>query len=268
MHGALGERIGEGATADIHAWAPGRIVKLFKADMPRALCAYEAAITRAAHAAGALAPEVFEEVEIEGRAGLVMARLDGPTLMQLVKSKAVSFAEAGAVLAARLRVVHAAPPPPGVPLLQDYAVHTLRRARGLIAAHVVDAILALIDRLSPGDGLCHGDPNPGNVIMTADGPRLIDWIAALRAPAAFDLASAHVLLTELAPFVADDPERPRAVNAALQAAYADLAGTTPAALAAMVSPYLPIVRALALISGAVPAHRERLVRRLGMDFPE
>jgi hypothetical protein len=30
MRGSLGEKIGEGATADIHVWAPGRIVKLFK----------------------------------------------------------------------------------------------------------------------------------------------------------------------------------------------------------------------------------------------
>jgi hypothetical protein len=30
MQGFLGEKIGEGASADIHVWAPGQIVKLFK----------------------------------------------------------------------------------------------------------------------------------------------------------------------------------------------------------------------------------------------
>jgi hypothetical protein len=30
VRGSLGEKIGEGATADIHVWAPGQIVKLFK----------------------------------------------------------------------------------------------------------------------------------------------------------------------------------------------------------------------------------------------
>jgi hypothetical protein len=30
MQGSLGEKIGEGATADVHAWAPGQVVKLFK----------------------------------------------------------------------------------------------------------------------------------------------------------------------------------------------------------------------------------------------
>ncbi|UPT65114.1 MAG: phosphotransferase [Hyphomonadaceae bacterium JAD_PAG50586_4] len=144
---------------------------------------------------------------------------------------------------------------------------SFRCARVSLSNSLTAGVLALIDHLSPPDGLCHGDPNPGNVIMTKDGARLIDWIAAIRAPAEFDLASAHVILTELAPHLADDPERPRAVNAALQAAYADLAGTSPTALAASVKPYLPVVRALLLLGGAIPAQSARLVQRLESDFP-
>ena len=30
MRGSLGEKINQGGTADIHAWAPGQVVKLFK----------------------------------------------------------------------------------------------------------------------------------------------------------------------------------------------------------------------------------------------
>jgi hypothetical protein len=30
MQGFLGEKIGEGAFADIHAWAPGQVVKLLR----------------------------------------------------------------------------------------------------------------------------------------------------------------------------------------------------------------------------------------------
>ena len=35
MPGFLEEKIGEGAFADVHAWAPGQVVKLFKADVRR-----------------------------------------------------------------------------------------------------------------------------------------------------------------------------------------------------------------------------------------
>jgi len=262
----LGAKIGEGATADVYDWTPGRVLKLFKAGLPHRISAHEARMTRAVFAAGGLAPEVFEEVTVDARAGFVMARLEGPTLMQAAKSKAVSYAQAGAILAERLLAVHATPPPQDVPKLRDYVAASLRRTPDALPQPIAASVLALIDRLSPQDGLCHGDPNPGNVILTGDGPRLIDWIAAMRAPAAFDLASAHVMLAELAPHIADDPERPRAVNAALQTAYAGLAGTSPEALAASTAPYLPVVRALALLGGAVPAQRARLQKRLEEDF--
>jgi Ser/Thr protein kinase RdoA (MazF antagonist) len=123
-------------------------------------------------------------------------------------------------------------------------------------------ILALIERLPPGDALCHGDLHPGNVIMTAEGPRLVDWSGSVRAPAAYDLAISHILLTELAPEVADDPERPRAVNAAMQSEYARLAGLSYTALTAAIEPYLPIVRVLIVLGGTVPALRERLIERV------
>jgi hypothetical protein len=61
MRGSLGEKIGEGASADVHAWAPGQVVKLFKSGVPRRLSAHEVRTTRAVFAAGAPAPEVLDE---------------------------------------------------------------------------------------------------------------------------------------------------------------------------------------------------------------
>jgi hypothetical protein len=93
-------------------------------------------------------------------------------------------------------------------------------------------------------------------------PRLVDWTSPVRAPAAYDLEFSHIILAEFAPEVADDPERPRAVNAALQSECAQLAGMSPAALTAAIESYLPIVRVLFLLGGAFPAHRERLMQRV------
>ena len=98
--------------------------------------------------------------------------------------------------------------------------------------------------------------------MTAEGPRLIDWMSPVRAPAAYDLACNHVLLTELTPTVVDNPERPRAVNAAVQSEYARLAGLSPAALTAAMAPCLPIVCGFVLLGGVWPARRERLIQRV------
>jgi len=263
MQGSLGEKIGEGAFADVHAWAPGQVLKLFKPGFPRRHAWWEARMTRAVAAAGAPAPEVFDEVTLEGRFGVVLQRLDGPTLRQLSRSGALTREQTGAILATLAISVHRTPPPPDVLFLRDTIAGELRVSGGALPEHIAAGVLALTGRLAPGDGLCHGDLHPGNVIITADGPRLIDWGGATRAPAGLDLACCHVILTEIAPETADDPERPRAVNAATQSEYARLAGISPAALTAAMAPYLPIIRARALLGPAgSPAVRARLLQRI------
>jgi len=263
MRGSLGEKIGEGAYADVHTWAPGQVLKLFKAGFPRRHSWWEARMARAAYAAGAPAPKVFDEVTLEGRFGIVLQRLDGPTLLQLSRSGAMTPEQTGAILAALYRSVHKTASPPDVPSLRDSMDGQLRFSGGMLPEHIATGILTLIERLAPGDGLCHGDLHPGNVIMTTDGPRLIDWAGATRAPAGLDLACCHVLLCELAPESVEDPERPRAVNAAVQSEYARLAGVSPATLTAAMEPYLPIIHVRVLLGPAgSPALRERLIRHV------
>ena len=263
MQGSLGEKIGEGAWSDVHAWAPGQVVKLFKSGFVRRHSWWEARMTRAVFAAGAPAPEVFDEVTLEGRFGVVLQRLDGPTLLQLSRSGAMTPEQTGAILATLAIAVHRTTPPPDVLSLHDTEAGSSRFSGGMLPKHIATGILTLIERLAPGDGLCHGDLHPGNVIITADGPRLIDWGGATRAPAGLDLACCHVILCELAPEGVADPERPRAVNAAVLSEYARLAGMSAAALTAAMEPYLSIIRVRALL-GPVgsPTLRERLIQRV------
>jgi Ser/Thr protein kinase RdoA (MazF antagonist) len=172
---SVGEKIGEGAYADVHAWAPGQVVKLFKAGFPRRHSWWETRMTRAVFAAGAPAPEVFDEVTLEGRFGVVLQRLDGPTLLQLSRSGAMTSEQVGSILATVAISVHKTPAPPDVLSLRDTMAGSSRLSGGMLPRHIATGILTLIERLVPGDGLCHGDLHPGNVIMTTDGPRIIDW---------------------------------------------------------------------------------------------
>lgn len=83
MLGSLGQKLGEGASADVHDWAPGQVLKLFKADVPRRISWWEARMTRAVFGAGAPAAEVLDEVTVDGRFGIVLRRLDAPAGLDL-----------------------------------------------------------------------------------------------------------------------------------------------------------------------------------------
>jgi len=268
MRGALGEKIGEGAFSDVHAWAPGQVLKLFKAGVRRRTCAFEAWVTRAVFDAGGPALEVVGEVvALDGRFGFVLPRLDGPTLLQLQQTGAMTPEEAGAILAALGLAVHRTPPPPELPNLRGYMEASLRLPEAQIPAHIAAGVLALIDRLPPDERLCHCDLHPDNVIMTADGPRLIDWTGARRGGAPYDLACSHFLLTDLRPDSFGEPERQRALDAAVQSEYARLTGASPAAQTVAMEAHLPIVRMFFVLgSPARPATQERLLQRLEADL--
>jgi len=264
MQVSLGEKINQGATADIHAWAPGQVVKLFREGFSPRLGRQEARLTRAVFAAGLPAPEVFGEVTIDGRFGILLGRLDGPTLLQVTRSGAVTFAEAGAILASLALSVHRMSPPPEAFHLRGWMETAFRVSGDIVPKRIASGILALIDRLQePGDGLCHGDIHPANVIMTTDGPRLIDWTFSVRAPAAFDHGHFHINLTELALDVTDNPQRPLAVHAAAQSEYARLSGMPEAALTRAMETWLPIaiVRYFLIMGGPTGERWQRMMQR-------
>ena len=174
----------------------------------------------------------------------------------------MTFAQAGAIIASLAISVHQTTPPPDVLLLRDHMDGSLRLNGGMLPKHFAAGILTWIDRLSPADGLCHGDLNPGNVIMTAESPQTHRLDRCGRAPAAFDLAFCHVGLAEIAPEIVDNPERPRALNAAVESEYARLAGIAPAALRAEIERYLPIAYVYYILGDPHPAWRARLIQRV------
>ena len=137
---------------------------------------------RAVFAAGGPAPEVLGEVTLDGRFGIVLPRFDGPTLMEATRTGAITREQAGAILATLCLAVHKTRPPPDALSLREAMDARLRFGGSVLPERITTGVLALIEHLAPDDVLCHSDLHPGNVIMTAQGPRLIDWIGGARAP--------------------------------------------------------------------------------------
>jgi aminoglycoside phosphotransferase len=79
-----GHRVGQGREAEILAWGDGKVLRLAWQPERRPLLEREAVAMRATRAAGVPVPEVHELVEVAGRPGLVMERVDGPDLLTLV----------------------------------------------------------------------------------------------------------------------------------------------------------------------------------------
>lgn len=192
-----GSLLADGRTARIFAWENGKVVKLFRPGFPAAQATYEAACVRAVHAAGVATPALIGVVELEGHKGLVFERADGPTMLQEVLAKMETVEEHAQLLATLHAELHGRTAD-GLASLIARLRHKIQRARPLPAAWKT-AVIDRLDRLPDGDAICHGDFHPGNIIMTADGPSIIDWVDVTQGPPLADVARTCLLLGQAAP---------------------------------------------------------------------
>jgi len=188
-----GALIGQGRTAEIFAWGDEEALKLFRPEFSSpAGSAYEAKMARAIFAAGAPCPKVGEVVEVEGRAGIVYERIEGPSLEKQVRAKPWLLARAARTLADTQADMHAHSLPT-LPSLRETLQQRIQHATPLTPALRAAALRAL-ERLPDGSALCHGDFHHGNVLLSSRGPLVIDWENATSGHPLADVARTLLLL--------------------------------------------------------------------------
>ena len=82
----LGQLIGRGRCAEVFAWEDGRVLKLFHESMS-GMAERELEATRIAHEAGLPVPAPDGIVEVDHRSGIVLERVDGPSLEEWMLSR-------------------------------------------------------------------------------------------------------------------------------------------------------------------------------------
>ena len=124
---------------------------------------------------------------------------------------------------------------------------------------VIDRSREIAHGLPDVPTLCHGDLHFGNVLMTADGPKIIDWISAMCASPLVDVARQHLTLTMFA--APPEYEQPRRETEQwFMPTYAALTSTTEAALRQAIEPYVTVLAATRMTeSGCTDDEREHLI---------
>ncbi|WUH92007.1 aminoglycoside phosphotransferase family protein [Streptomyces sp. NBC_00433] len=155
------ELIGRGREADVYADGADRVLRRFRDGRP---AEQEARTIRWLGERGYPVPAVHA---VDG-ADLVMERLHGPTMTEALRRRPWRGAAYGAMLGRLHRRLHAlAGPPDWLPRLPD----------------------------SEGAArLLHLDLHPDNVMLTSDGPRVVDWANARAGAPEVDVAMTYVIL--------------------------------------------------------------------------
>lgn len=191
----IGVRLGAGREADVYAWGGDAVLKLYRPGFG----GHRAEATALAELDGhGLAPQLIDTVEHDGRAGLVLERLDGTDMLSLLRRQPWRMPGLGQALAATHLAVHRVRAPAGLPALRE--VVAARIAAAALPPRLRDHARRLLDGLPDDDRLCHGDYHPGNVLLAADRIAVIDWPNAARGAPAADHARTTLLLRWADPF--------------------------------------------------------------------
>jgi Ser/Thr protein kinase RdoA (MazF antagonist) len=184
--------IASGREAEVFDYADGRVLKLFREGWFTDRVPREHAALDALRRSGVRAPIAYEAVEIDGRPGLVMERIDGVDFLTLLEKAPHLIWPSAAVLGRAHAAMHDVVAPASLPLLNDDLVHRITAADAL-PVEFCGPVLEMLAALPAGDRLCHGDFHPGNVLGSFDSPVVIDWGDASRGDPVADVARTQLL---------------------------------------------------------------------------
>lgn len=188
----LGRPIALGRTAEIYAWEPGWVVKLYFDWFEPDAVEFERRIASAIHATGLPVPAVGETVSVAGRVGLLYERRDGASMWSDLDQHPARLIAHAQTLAKLHAEMHARPIQADIPPLRDKLERKLRAAKPLPEALRTAALKAL-EKMPDGDRLCHGDFHPGNILLSQPDPVIIDWIDSSVGSPLADVARTTIL---------------------------------------------------------------------------
>jgi hypothetical protein len=186
------ELLAEGRTAEVFAYGEGRVLKLDRPEW-NGLSEFEGTLLSGLTDAGLPVARSHGTVTVDGRSGVILDRVVGPSLLEVLLASSPEEAEQLAERFAALQLQINAMAVEGLPEL-------VPRLRAELGVTVPDAALRrelsalLADLDDGGRGVCHYDFHPLNVLVGPDGWVVIDWLTAASGPPSADLARTLVLM--------------------------------------------------------------------------
>jgi len=195
-----GKIIGLGRSSVVYKYGKNKVLKLYYKEHPYDTVKWEYDKLSDAKNHNAPVPAVFELIEYNGRLGIVMERIYGESLWGIITTHII---EAGGENITANGVSE---------LITDsikrtayllYSIHSIKAdlmdtslavyTRAVhYNTHITDEekqkVLDILDSLPKGNTVCHGDPNPGNILINGKKTAFIDWMFVGTGNPMFDVA--------------------------------------------------------------------------------
>lgn len=189
----MGEPVSRGRSAEIYPFGEDRVVKLYFPDFPESDVDLEFHNTVEAFKQGCTPMECFGKVRSGDRFGIILKRLNGISLTKMPEKNPLILFKAGKLIASE----HARVQKCDGSALTDLRDKAAKCLDGEMFAFLSDAdrkkIADYIPALPAGNAFIHLDFHTENILMTADGPVVIDWMTAAKGVPAAEVAMMEFL---------------------------------------------------------------------------
>lgn len=256
----LGPRLGVGREAEVYAWGADAVLKLYRPGFGGHRAEAAALTALDGHH---IAPGLIDVADRDGRPGLVLERIPGADMLDVLRRRPWRVLTLARALAESHLAVHDVAAPADLPDVRQVLAARIEAAG--LTAELRGFALRVLDGLPSGDRLCHGDYHPGNVMVDGDRVAVIDWPNSARGVPEADHARTILLLRWADP----DPGTPPLMRGLIAAGRALLArGYTRAYAAGAGHPPHDVeswlvVQTAARLAEGIEAERGRLVELLG-----
>lgn len=185
--------LGQGRTAEIFAWQDHQILKLFYGEYSPDSAFSEMMKSRVISSLNLPTPKFIDKVEIDGRIGLIYERVDGISMLKMINTRPWLLFRLGRQLAELHTIIHQHQGT-GLPPMRPELDAAIQQVASLPISSA-DKVLKILQNLPDGNVLCHFDFHPDQVMLTSQGPVILDWATAHQGHPLADVAQTFVVLS-------------------------------------------------------------------------
>jgi uncharacterized protein (TIGR02172 family) len=195
-----GKIIGAGRSSEVYEYGTDKVLKLYLKEHGYNIVKWEYDKLSDAKNYNVPVPAVYEIIEHDGRFGIIMERIYGESLLEIIAGHIITTGGENIALNGVSELI--------IKIMKGtaqllYSVHSVKadlmdKSKDIITRaihynnHITDdekaKVLNILDSLPTGDTVCHGDPNPGNVLVNGEKGAFIDWMFVGTGHPMYDIA--------------------------------------------------------------------------------
>lgn len=186
------QKIAEGRTAEVFSLGDGKVVKLYWQRYPSENIQREVKKCDFAFKQGLPTPQAIDLIQLNGRQGIVFEECTGSSMGKRLQNHP-NDVEPMAKLLADLHIKIHECSGEELPSIFDHTRKNIDQAQ-MLDDTVKGLLKAQLGNMPNGQNMCHGDFHPDNVLLTDDGPVIIDWVDATMGPPVADVVRTILLI--------------------------------------------------------------------------